>query len=93
MKKRLITFDQAVSLLNDGEIIHTFRNGPGMLLGVDYNRNGILSLMKKHESTLEIGGEKCRKFEHGVVLNDGTGNLFIETNEAKLNAFDPLPEK
>ena len=93
MKKRLITFEEAVSLLNEGETIHTFRNGGAMLLGCDYSREGVLYIIKQHESTLEIGGEACRNLKHGLVVEDSAGYLFIETNEDKLNAFDPLPLK
>lgn len=90
MDKRFITFEEATNLLNDGENIHTFRNGSGMLLGADHSREGLLKTMKQHEATLQIGGDMCRKMKHGLILEDSAGYLFIETNEEKLNAFDPL---
>lgn len=90
MEKRFITFEEATNLLNDGEDIHTFRNGGGMLIGADRSREGILKTMKQHESTLQIGGDMCRKMKHGLILEDSVGYLFIETNEEKLNALDQL---
>lgn len=88
--KRFITEQEAISLLNDGEDIHTFRNGGNMLIGADHSRKGLLKTIKKYQTTLQIGGEMCRKMKHGLILEDEVGYLFIETNEDKLNEFDPL---
>ncbi len=88
--KKMITADEAISLLNDGESIHTFRNGNGILLGADHSRKTILNDIKNYEDTLEISGDMARKMKHALVLTDEVGYLFIETNEEKLNEFDPL---
>jgi len=89
MEKRLITPDEAIGLLNDGEEIHTFVNPrAGMMIGTDHSRESLIKRIKENPDKLEIGGEACRRMNHGLILKDD-GNLFIETNEEKLNAFDP----
>jgi len=90
MDKRFITLEEAISLLNEGNEIHTFRNGGGMLIGADHERESLLKRMEKYQTTLQIGGEMCRKLKHGVILEDESGYLFIEANEEKLNVFDPI---
>ena len=87
--RRFITPEEAISLLNDGDTIHTFRNSPGMLMGADHSRKSILKTINDNPDKIEIGGEGCRSMNHGLVVNDD-GPLFIETNEEKLNAFDPI---
>lgn len=89
MDKRLITPDEAINLLNEDEHIHTFRNPNGMLLGADWNRVGLIERIRANPDKLEIGGDMCRGMKHGLILHDD-GILFIETNEEKLNAFDPI---
>jgi hypothetical protein len=91
MERRFIKKEDAVSLLNDGDSIHTFRNPNGILLGCDNSREYILQKIQENESTLELGGDACRSLNHGLVIEDESGLLFIETNEEKLKEFDPLP--
>lgn len=89
MDKRFITPKEAISLLNEDEQIHTFRNPNGMLLGCDHSRESIIERLEANPDKIEIGGDTCRRMKHGIILDDD-GYLFIETNEEKLNAFDPL---
>lgn len=89
MEKRFLTPKEAISLLNDGEYIHTFRNPNGMLIGADHNRLALIEKIKANPDKLEIGGEACRKMNHGLILNVD-GYLFIETNEEKINELDPV---
>jgi len=85
MAARFITPDEAIDLLIDGEEIHTFRNQNGILIGCDIERESIIERLKANPAKIEIGGETCRKLNHGIVLEDGTGYLFIETDQEKLN--------
>lgn len=84
-----ITADEATSLLNDGENIHTFVNPNGMLIGADWSRNKILELLKEHSGKIELGGDTCRAMKHGMIVFRGDSPLFIETNDKKLKEFDP----
>jgi hypothetical protein len=93
MDKKKVTKEEAVSLLNDGDRIHTFRNNSMMLIGADWDRSKLIQAIEKYEDTLEIAGEQARGMKHALVIKDDTGHLFIETNEEKLNIFDPIGEK
>lgn len=89
MERKFITPEEAINLLNDTEEIHTFRNPNGMLIGCDISKNSIIEILKSNPGKIEIGGETCRIMNHALIVEDG-GFLFIETNEEKLNLFDPL---
>lgn len=87
--KRYLTYDEAVSLLPDGDEIHTFVNGP-FLIGADWSREDILDKLKK--STIELSGPSASGMGHGIAAYtvDGKsykGLLFIETNAEKLAEF------
>lgn len=86
-----LTVDEAIDLLKEGDSIHTIRNSPFTLIGFDRNRNGIIDLMKLHESTLQLTGRVSRSMGHGMCLEDEKGYLFIETDKEKLDRFNPLP--
>lgn len=47
MSKRYISYDEAVSLLPDGETVHTFINSSFGLMGADWNKTDILDKLKK----------------------------------------------
>ena len=87
--RKFITPKEAINLLNDGDRIHTFRDPSGMLMGCDVDRDKIIKMIEDNPDKLEIGGEGCRGMKHALVIND-EGILFVETNEEKLNKFDPI---
>ena len=94
--RRYITAEEAADLLPDGDVIHTFRAGGPMLIGADWDREGILNKLKTSDK-IEIAGETARGLGHGIaVYNDDakflSHVLFIETDEEKLNQFDPPEE-
>lgn len=91
MDRRFITPSEAIALLNDDECIHTFRNPMGMLVGCDHSKESLIKRINNNPDKLEIGGSACRNMNHGLIINDGDF-LFVETNEEKLNAFDPIKE-
>lgn len=89
--KRMITVDEAISLLPDGKEIHTFRNpGAGALIGADLKRERLIELMKTHADTLQVGGQSSRNMKHAIVLFDAVGPLFIANDKEKLDSFDPI---
>lgn len=87
--RRFITPKEAIGLLNEGDNIHTFRNTTGMLIGADHSRESIIESINSNPDKIEIGGSACRSMKHGLIV-DVDGFLFIETNEEKLNKFDPV---
>lgn len=90
MDERKLTYDEAILLLNDGDEIHCIRNGSNLIVGCNHSRESLLKNMKDHEETLELGGETCSSLNHGLVLCDESGYLFIKTNKERIDAFDPI---
>jgi hypothetical protein len=89
-EKRFLTTQEAESLLNDCDSIHTFRNTSGILLGCDNSRSFILEKINDAK-TLQVGGDSCRSLKHALVVEEKNGQLlFVETNEEKLNVIDPI---
>ena len=77
----IISYEEAVKLLPDGEYIHTFDNPvAGVLAGVDWDRNDILEAMQCHE--ISLAGEQAQAMNHGIAIKMGDDWLFIETRKA-----------
>lgn len=89
MEKRFITPHEAISLLKDGEYVHTFRNPSGILLGCDHKREDLIERLKANPDKIQIAGETARRMCHAIILEDN-GYLFIENDALRLDAFDPL---
>jgi len=90
-KERKVTVEEAISLLPEsGDWIHTFRNPNGMLLGADSSRERVIKELQDNPECIELSGKTARGMNHGLVVNE---SLFIETDETKLNIFDPINEK
>ena len=70
---------QALAMLDpEAERIHTFVRGPGCILGVDRDRVDLEAEIRVAEPR-EIGGEACRRINHGLVLwTDRHNPLFVE---------------
>ena len=89
LKKRLSLL-KAKRILPSKELIHTFRNSTGMLIDCDMDKTSLIEKMKEFKQTLELSGDVARGMDHGLVLSDDTGYLFIETDKEKLNLIDPV---
>ena len=64
-------------MLPDGDEIHTFRSGPGCLIGADWTRDQIIDQIET--KPCELGGELCTKMNHGLVIWTEPDNpLFVE---------------
>ena len=87
---KFLNKEEAITLLNNDERIHTFRNPAGILLGCDNDRSVILDIINNAKS-LQIGGSGCRNLKHALVVEERNGNmLFVATDEQKLNEIDPI---
>ena len=89
--KTYITKDQAISVLPDGDSVHTFYNPGFGLVGADWSRKDIINKIQGSE-IVELTGEIARGMGHGIcVYNEDTklhsDILFIETDESKLSAI------
>lgn len=93
---RFINADEAISLLPDGYEIHTIIQQGMMFIGGDWSREDILDKIQKSER-IEVTGPNARAMGHGLALYDKNAKyqsdvLFVETDKAKLDAFDPQEE-
>jgi hypothetical protein len=78
----LLSYDEAVALLPDGDRIHTFLDGGVALIGADWDRAEILHLLET-SGRREVTGPSAQSFGHGLAAyrQDGTP-VFIKTRPA-----------
>ena len=91
-EKRYITYDEAVSLLPDGDYVHTFYNQPWGLMGADWNKEEILEKLRKSDF-IELTGAQARAMNHGMCAYNKNTKwqsevLFIETDADRLAKMD-----
>ena len=67
MEKFVLTPDQAISMLADGNSIHTYRSHPMALVGADWDRSKIIN--------------GCKSMNHGLVVHVDGSPLFVECKE------------
>lgn len=95
-EKRYLTAEEAISILPDGDEIHTQIQKGMMFIGADWSREDIIDKIQKSEIR-EITGPVARGMGHGLVLYNRDAKyqsdlLFVETDAARLDAFDPKGE-
>lgn len=74
----MLTVEQVEAMLPDGERVHTLRQPfAGTFLGADWDRAEILAWCKRFQP--EEAGPYATRMNHGIVLTDEHGPLFIET--------------
>ena len=91
--KYYLNYEEAVSLLPNGEGIHTFYNASFGLMGADWSREEILNKLKEKDIVIELTGEQAKSMKHGMCAYSKNAKyqseiLFIETDEEKLTAFE-----
>jgi len=89
MDRKFITPTEAISLLKNGDYVHTFRNSAEILVGCDIKRENLIERLNANPDKIEIAGETARQMNHAIVLDDGN-YLFIENDKEKLDIFDPM---
>ena len=78
--KVLLTYDEAVSLLPDGDTIHTFLDGGIALIGADWDRTAVLALLESTDRR-EVTGPQAQAVKHGLAaFRDGVP-VFIEARQ------------
>jgi hypothetical protein len=78
-----LALDVAISLLPPEQPrVHTIRATAGINLGADWERPELIKTMEKFG--VELAGPISRTYEHGMLLIDDHGPLFIETDPAAL---------
>ena len=91
-EKKFITKEQAVYILPDGNLIHTFYQLGSSLVGADWSREEIIEKIQK-SVILELTGEIAKGMGHGLVAYDKDAErqsqiLFIETNAERLEEVE-----
>ena len=75
----ILSKEEAVSMLPEGDTIHTFRSVGSTLLGADCDRKELIAKFDKYE--IELSGPMATQMKHGIAIRDDQGPLFIETKE------------
>ena len=74
----LLSYDEAVALLPEGERIHTILDSGIALLGADWDREQVLGLLRTTDRR-EVTGPAAQAMGHGLAaFRDGVP-VFIET--------------
>ena len=95
-RKRFITAEEAISLLPESNDVHIICQIGMSFVGADWSKKEIIDKITKSDIR-ELTGPHSRSMNHGLVVYDESAKmqsdlLFIETDRAKLNAFDPQEE-
>lgn len=86
--KIIITPDQAIDALLDGETVHNFIQSGPMMLGCDYSREHAIKAIRNADS-IEIGGDACKGMKHPLVVwKDDKYSFF----EADMDAIEKLEQ-
>ena len=93
MDTREITALEAIYLLPDGETVHVFKDTGSAIFGAGHARENIIAAIND-ATRIELTGDGARSMGHGIaVYPKGASRqsdiLFVETDRAKLDAFDP----
>ncbi len=87
--KLIITADEAISLLPEGDRIHNYANpAGGMFIGVDYSRDEAIKHFREAHG-IEIAGPYCKSMGHPIaVWSSNTRVTFFAADMAKVIAFE-----
>jgi hypothetical protein len=91
--KIILTAEEAISLLPEGEHIHNYINNvAGMFIGCDYTRESAEQHIRA-AAACEIGGENCKRMKHALVVWSSADSLsFFATDPAKVEAMEQAKE-
>jgi len=78
---QLLSYDEAVALLPDGDTIHTFLDSPVALVGADWDRGEVLALLERTDRR-EVTGPAAQSMGHGLAAFRGGRPVFIETRRS-----------
>ena len=78
----LLTYDEAVALLPEGERIHTYLDSPVALIGADWDRDAVLTLLRTTDRR-EVTGPAAQAMGHGLAAFRDGEPVFIETRSSR----------
>lgn len=76
----LLSYDEAVALLPDGDRIHTFLDGGMALIGADWDRAQVPALLESTDRR-EVTGPSAQAMKHGLAAFRDGEPVFIEARE------------
>ena len=90
--KTYITAEQAISVLPDGDSVHTFYNSKFGLISADWGKEDITKKLRRSD-IIELTGPTARGMNHGICAYSKDAKyqsdvLFIETDEARVSALE-----
>lgn len=90
--KQYVTAEQAISVLPDGDAVHTFYNAVFGLVGADWSRDDILDKLRSSD-IIELTGPGARGMGHGICAYNKDAKyqsniLFVETDEERLSELE-----
>lgn len=90
--KTYITVEQAISVLPDGDTVHTFYNPGFGLVGADWSKEDITDKLRRSD-IIELTGPAARGMGHGMCVYSKDTKwqsdiLFIETDEERVAALE-----
>ena len=90
--KTYITAEQAISVLPDGDSVHTFYNSEFGLIGADWGKEDITEKLRRSD-IIDLTGPGARGMGHGICAYNKDAKyqsdvLFIETDEARVSALE-----
>lgn len=76
----ILSVEQAVSLLPDGDIVHVIIDAGWCKLAAGWERSQVLELIHGG-AKCEVGGEQCRRYDHGLVVWRDGEPLFVANRD------------
>lgn len=91
--KIILTADEAIGLLPEGEYVHNYiNNTPGMFIGCDYERPDAEKHIR-NAVQCEIAGPGCKRMKHALaVWSSETSVSFFSTDMDKVEAMERAKE-
>ena len=88
LDRLVITADEAISLLPEGEYVHNFMQGGMALIGCDYERAEAESALRT-AIEIEIAGSMARSMKHPIACWKTNKSVsFFEADMKRLEAFE-----
>lgn len=87
-EKKFLTKQQALDclIIKEGQV-HNFVPASFGMIGADWSIEDVKKCFEEAKS-IEIGGEQCRKMEHGIAVITDDNVYFFEADNEKLNKYD-----
>lgn len=88
MSRLILTPDEAIGLLPEGDTIHNFAQGGFVLIGADYSRDEAVVAIREAVQ-IEIGGDGCKAMKHPLVVWSAENkHTFFEADMDKVAALE-----